>query len=72
MSNTDTCQTCHFSHDASGQLQCRRYPPAIVLTQEVRSPIDPQKVGFRHLSDFPPTRPDNSCGEYRAQISVHE
>jgi hypothetical protein len=62
-----TCESCrHFYKDPQGQF-CRRYPPqAQMLTQQDRF----GQLQMTIQSFSPPTKPENSCGEWAGALSV--
>lgn len=61
----DSCGTCRFSalnKGEIGSLLCHRHSPAAVPIQNAH--------GVMSLAIYPPTRPDDYCGDYAAAPAV--
>lgn len=55
----ECCARCKFGqHDGPGPLYCFRFPPQAVM-------FKPAKFREQLNGQFPPTRPDLWCGEFR-------
>jgi hypothetical protein len=58
----DTCEGCKFFRPESPAGECRRHAPSVLLM--------PTQTGHTTIGCFPPTRPDNWCGEFQIRIAV--
>lgn len=60
-----SCAQCKFGElRADGGVQCRRYPPQMMLLPAPRTVADPDGVGVQVQGMFPAMAPDAWCGEY--------
>jgi hypothetical protein len=61
----ERCEKCKWMQPlAQGEMQCRRFPPTFVAF----AMPTPQGVKTNMLSNWPPTRPDSWCGEFKPRI----
>lgn len=72
----ESCAGCRYAHELAAQpaaplgIVCRRYPPTFFQTAMPvpRTPANPQGIALGAASSFPPTAPENWCGEWAAKI----
>lgn len=58
------CKDCRFAYtnEIDSSMACRRSPPVVVNLMSPKGPIT--------IGQWPPTRPDNWCGEFKTKIEV--
>lgn len=57
------CKECKYAGAGDdGSLACRRSPPVVANMMTPRGPVT--------IGQWPPTRPGNWCGEFKAKIEV--